>query len=79
MDHLSSGVSRARRALESSSRFPGGALPSDISDSWSHSQSIGLDSLARPKAFVQTARALGDHRQRHADLIRFARPELEVL
>lgn len=79
MEHLTSGVSRARRALEGSGRFPGGALPGDISDSWTRSLSHGLDPLARPEAFVQTARALADIRTRHADLIRFARPELEVL
>jgi len=79
MDHLNSGVSRARRALEGSGRFPGGALPGDISDSWTRSLSHGLDPLARPEAFVQTARAFAEIRSEHADLIRFARPELEVL
>lgn len=79
MEHLTSGVSRARRALEGSGRFPGGALPGDISDSWTRSLSHGLDPLARPEAFVQTDQDFAVIRQRHADLIRFARPELEVL
>ncbi len=79
MDHTHSGLSRARRALEGSGRFPGGALPGDISDSWTRSLSHGIDPLARPEGFVQTARALADVRSQHADLIRFARPELEVL
>lgn len=79
MDHLSSGLSRARRALETTGRFPGGALPADISDSWTRSLSLGLDPLARPEPHVQTAADLGAMRQRHADLIRFARPELELI
>ncbi len=79
MDHNLSGLSRARRALESSGRFPGGAIPADISESWTRSLSHGLDPLDRPEAFVQTATAFAATRQTHADLIRFARPELELL
>ncbi len=79
MDHMHSGLSRARRALEGSGRFPGGALPGDISDSWTRSLSHGIDPLARPEGFVQTDKAFADIRSQHADLIRFARPELEVL
>ena len=79
MDHTHSGLSRARRALEGSGRFPGGALPADISDSWTRSLSHGIDPLARPEDHVQTARILADIRSQHANLIQFARPELEVL
>lgn len=79
MDYSHSGLSRARRALEGSGRFPGGALPGDISDSWTRSLSHGIDPLDRPEGLVQTSAALSDIRNQHADLIRFARPELEVL
>lgn len=79
MDHNLSGLSRARRALESLGRFPGGAIPADISDSWTRSLSHGLDPLDRPEAFVQTATAFAATKVQHADLVRFARPELELL
>lgn len=79
MDHLTSGLSRARRSLETTGRFPGGALPADISDSWTRSLSLSLDPLALPEPHVRTAAEYGATRARHADLIRFARPELELI
>jgi transcriptional regulator of acetoin/glycerol metabolism len=70
---------RARHMLESQGRFPGGALPGDIADSWLRSLSHGLDPLARAERLRLTDGALREAQTRHADLIRFARPELELL
>lgn len=72
-------LARARRLLETQGRVPGGALPGDISDSWLRSLGHGLDPLSSAGQMVRTASELAIARDRHADLIRFARPELELL
>ena len=72
-------LARARRLLETQGRIPGGALPGDISDSWLRSLGHGLDPLAVVEQTVRTAAEHAMLRDRHADLIRFARPELELL
>lgn len=79
MSHQSPALSRARMMLESQGRFPGGALPGDISDSWLRSLGLGLDPLARSEDLVLTDTAFRASRADHADLIHFARPELELL
>ncbi len=79
MSHQSAALSRARMMLESQGRFPGGALPGDISDSWLRSLGFGLDPLARSEGLVLTDTAFRASRADHADLIHFARPELELL
>lgn len=70
---------RARHLLETQGRFPGGALPGDISESWLRSLSHGLDPLGTSAEAMLSADEMLSARQRHADLIRFARPELELL
>lgn len=79
MELQTSALARARRQLEEHGRFPGGALPSDISESWLRSLDHGLDPLGRGESLVLEARDLEQERTRHRDLIRFARPELELL
>lgn len=79
MELRTTALMRARHMLESQGRFPGGALPGDISDSWLRSLSHGLDPLARHEAMTLTDTAFRLSQDRHADLIRFARPELELL
>lgn len=73
------GLARARHMLESSGRFPGGALPRDIADSWLRSLEHGLDPLARSDALVLEQTDLDRVRERHGQLLRFARPEMELL
>ncbi|MCE2748245.1 MAG: sigma 54-interacting transcriptional regulator [Rhodobacter sp.] len=79
MELRTTALMRARHMLESQGRFPGGALPGDISDSWLRSLSHGLDPLARHEALTLTDTEFRLSQDRHADLIRFARPELELL
>ena len=79
MEMQTSALTRARHLLETQGRFPGGALPGDITDSWLRSLSHGLDPLARSQRFILSEVELTATRQSHADLIRFARPELELL
>lgn len=79
MEIRTTALMRARHMLESQGRFPGGALPGDISDSWLRSLSHGLDPLARHEKLMLTDVEFRLTQDRHADLIRFARPELELL
>ena len=79
MDGLTTPLTRARRLLETQGRFPGGTLPGDISDSWLRSLAHGLDPLSPVGNMVHTAAEHAKLRDRHAELIRFARPELELL
>lgn len=79
MEIQTSALTRARHMLESQGRFPGGALPGDITESWLRSLSHGLDPLARSHRLILTEPEFTATRQSRADLIRFARPELELL
>lgn len=79
MDLQTSALGRARQMLETQGRFPGGALPGDITESWLRSLSHGLDPLARSQRLILSEVEFNATRQSHADLIRFARPELELL
>jgi len=79
MDMSNSALARARRQLETSGRFPGGALPPDIADSWLRCLSHGIDALAPSEQAVVTSSELTQIRRRNDNLIRFARPELELL
>lgn len=79
MDYHTPALARARRQLEEQGRFPGGVLPPDIADSWLRSLDRGLDPLGQAESLVVEAPDLERERARHADLIRFARPELELL
>jgi transcriptional regulator of acetoin/glycerol metabolism len=72
-------LARARHQLETQGRFPGGVLPGDITESWLRSLSHGLDPLARSHRLILTETEFSATRRQHADLIRFARPELELL
>lgn len=79
MELRTTALMRARHMLESQGRFPGGALPGDIADSWLRSLSHGLDPLARHEEMLLSEAEFRVPQARHADLIRFARPELELL
>ena len=79
MDIQTSSLSRARRMLETQGRFPGGALPGDISDSWQRSLESGLDPLAASGDFVQSEQEFVETRSKHSKLIHYAKPELELL
>ncbi len=79
MEMQTSALTRARHQLETQGRFPGGALPGDITESWLRSLSHGLDPLERSRRLILSATEFSATRQMHADLIRFARPELELL
>lgn len=79
MEIRTTALARARHALESQGKFPGGALPGDISDSWLRSLDHGLDPLARHEKLMLSDSAFRITQDQHADLIRFARPELELL
>jgi sigma-54 dependent transcriptional regulator, acetoin dehydrogenase operon transcriptional activator AcoR len=79
MEFQTSTLMRARHMLETQGRFPGGALPGDISDSWLRSLSSGIDPLASPEKFMLTDAEMRITEERHASLIRFAKPELELL
>ncbi len=74
-----SGLARARRNLETNGRFPGGAIPADISESWLRSLEHGIDPVGSLEIDVIPEDSLRQLQQRHQDLIRFARPELELL
>jgi sigma-54 dependent transcriptional regulator, acetoin dehydrogenase operon transcriptional activator AcoR len=79
MEIRTTALARARHMLESQGKFPGGALPGDISDSWLRSLEHGIDPLARHEQLMLTDTEFRVTQDRHADLIRFARPELELL
>ncbi|WP_370159474.1 sigma-54-dependent Fis family transcriptional regulator [Limimaricola soesokkakensis] len=79
METQTTALMRARGMLETHGRFPGGALPPDIADSWLRSLEHGLDPAGRPEAMVLLPTAFEQARERSRDLIRFARPELELL
>ncbi|MCR8548835.1 sigma 54-interacting transcriptional regulator [Salipiger sp. P9] len=79
MSFHTTALDRARYQLETQGRFPGGALAGDISDSWLRSLSHGLDPLGRAAKLMLTPDRMRETTQRHEELIRFARPELELL
>lgn len=79
MEIRTTALARARHMLESQGKFPGGALPGDISESWLRSLDHGIDPLARHEQLMLTDTQFRVTQDRHADLIRFARPELELL
>ena len=70
---------RARQMLETERRFPGDALPADIAESWQRCLSHGLDPLGHGRDLMLNEVEFNAIRQQHGDLIRFARPELELL
>lgn len=79
MEIRTTALARARHMLESQGKFPGGALPGDISDSWLRSLDHGIDPFARHEQLMLTDTEFRMAQDCHADLIRFARPELELL
>lgn len=79
MEIRTTALARARHMLESQGKFPGGALPGDISESWLRSLDLGIDPLARHEKLMLTDTEFRVTQNSHADLIRFARPELELL
>ena len=79
MEFHTTQLARARHQLETTGRFPGGTLPRDISESWLRSLEFGLDPLGRGSNPSLNASEMHETLQRHADLVRSARPELELL
>lgn len=79
METHTNSLARARSFLENTGRFPGGALPRDISESWMRSLSHGVDPLDENVDLVVSDGDLRMLQQEHATLIRFARPEIELL
>ena len=72
-------LAKARMLLETQGHFPAGVLPGDISDSWTRSLGRGLDPLSRPEQIMSSASEFSVTREKYGNLIRFARPEIELL
>lgn len=79
MDFRTPALVRARHQLEERGTFPGGALPADIAESWTRSLAHGLDPRDKGENLVLTQSQIEQERTRYSELIRFARPELELL
>ena len=72
-------VSRARQSLERRGRVSTASLPPDIAESWQRCVDLGLDPLGPARLADLDADALRDACESHDQLIRFARPEIELL
>ncbi|KAF0282659.1 hypothetical protein BA900_06215 [Spiribacter roseus] len=72
-------ISRARQSLERRGRVSTASLPPDIAESWQRCVDLGLDPLGPARLADLDADALRDACESHDDLIRFARPEIELL
>lgn len=70
---------KARTALEAKGRFPTGAVPDHIADSWQRCLQHGLDPMGEPLNAEIGIQALRETRQQHEKLLSVVRPELELL
>ena len=70
---------KARTALETKGRFASGAVPEHIADSWRRCLTHGLDPVGEPLDADIGIQALRETRQKHEQLLRVVRPELELL
>ncbi|MDC0738326.1 sigma 54-interacting transcriptional regulator [Cognatishimia sp. SS12] len=70
---------KARAALETKGRFASGAVPEQIADSWHRCLQYGLDPVGEPVDADIGIQALRETRQKHEQLLRVVRPELELL
>ena len=69
MEMRTTALARARHMLEGQGRFPGGALPGDISDSWLRSLDLGIDPLARHEKLMLSDTEFKLTQDHHADLV----------
>jgi transcriptional regulator of acetoin/glycerol metabolism len=74
-----SSVDRARFALETSGRFPGGALSPEIARSWERCLAGGLDPTRRPDDVVIPFAAVKARREARALLRRLALAQMQLL
>ncbi len=72
-------LSKARQYLERRGRVSSGSLPPDIADSWQRCVELGLDPLGKVRMPNLDAGGLREACDAHEQLIRFARPEIELL
>jgi len=72
-------ISRARQYLERRGRVSTGSLPPDIADSWQRCVDLGLDPLGKVRLPNLDSGSLRDACDAHEQLIRYARPEIELL
>ena len=72
-------LSKARQYLERRGRVSSASLPPDIADSWQRCLELGLDPLGQVRTPTLGAGSLRDACDVHEQLIRFARPEIELL
>ena len=72
-------ISRARQSLERRGRVSTASLPPDIADSWQRCIDRGLDPLGPARPGEIHTEALTKAREAHDEIIRFARPEIELL
>jgi transcriptional regulator of acetoin/glycerol metabolism len=78
MPHTS-GLERARAALEKSGRFPAGALPDVIAQSWERCIASGLDPFGAPRSVVIPFAEVRAKRDKSAFLRRLALAEMQLL
>lgn len=78
MQHQS-GLERARSALETGSRLPGGALTEQVAQSWERCRDIDLDPLCQPQEVVITFSDVTHRREANALLRRLALAEMQML
>ncbi len=79
MQHLLSGMDRARLALEAGQRVPSGALSSSVSSSWQRCRETGLDPRSRPRGEIIPFVEVGHRREALATLRRLALAEMQLL
>ncbi len=79
MQHLLSGIDRARLALEAGQRVPSGALSSSVSSSWQRCRETGLDPRSRPRGEIIPFVEVGHRREALATLRRLALAEMQLL
>ncbi|MEX0448164.1 sigma 54-interacting transcriptional regulator [Spiribacter sp. 221] len=72
-------LSRARQYLERRGRVSSSSLPPDIADSWQRCVDLGLDPLGKVRMPNLDSGSLRDACDAHEQLIRYARPEIELL
>jgi transcriptional regulator of acetoin/glycerol metabolism len=78
MQHLS-GMDRARSALERGDRFPVGALPALVADSWQRCRDNNLDPRGRPRHSVVAYADVRHRRETHAAMRLLALAEMQLL
>lgn len=75
----SSGLDRARAALDRGTRFPAGALPEAVAASWQRCRDFGLDPRRPPQPEVRAFSSVVRSRETVADMRRLALAEMQLL